>query len=87
MSGKKPTHEISVKDLETQDRGRIGVAWENEDGSFTLKLSPCASLTYDNTKGKSVVLFPIRTEAEWARWRAAKGMKASKDAAAGDPQE
>jgi len=87
MSGKKPTHELCVKDLETQDRGRIGVAWENEDGSFTIKLHPCTSITYDNVKNKALSLFPLRSEAEWAKWQAARAAREAKKAAAGDPQE
>lgn len=86
MSGKKPTHELCVKDLESQDRGKIGVAWENEDGSFTIRLNPCTSLTYDGMKNKALSLFPIRTDAEWAKWKAEQHQR-TKKAAAGDPQE
>jgi hypothetical protein len=86
MSGKKPTHELCVKDLETQARGKIGVAWENDDGSFTIQLQPCTSLTYDNVKNKALTLFPIRTEAQWTKWRAENGKKESQKTAASDTE-
>lgn len=62
----KPTHELKAKDVETGDYGKIGVGWMNEDGSVSIKLSPCVTVSYDNLKGKVLTLFPILTDAEWA---------------------
>jgi hypothetical protein len=69
----KPTHDLKVKDLETEDHGKVGVAWfDEENGWFSIKLSPGVSLTYESMKGKALTLFPKRTEEEWKRFHAEK---------------
>jgi hypothetical protein len=76
MAGRKPTHELKVKDTETGDTCRVAVAWFNEeDGSFGIKLQPCTVLTYDSMKGKVLTLFPIKTDAEWAAHHAQKNRR------------
>lgn len=38
-TGSRPTHRLTVFNKETQDKGEIGVAWENTDGSFSIRLN------------------------------------------------
>ena len=62
--GPRPSHELKVLDLETNDTARVGVAWERDTG-FSIKLNPGVVLSYDSMKGKILSLFKIRTEEEW----------------------
>ena len=70
MSDKKPTHDLSVKDNETGDYAKIGVAWLNEDGHISIKLHPCVVISYEGLKGKLLTLFPCKTDKEWAAHQA-----------------
>lgn len=41
-----PTHNLCVREKDADARwGQIGVAWENEDGSFVIRLNPCVTLS------------------------------------------
>jgi hypothetical protein len=71
-TSQKPTHELSVKDTTSADRGKIGVGWLHDDGSMTVKLNPCVTISYDNLRGKVLTLFPIRSEEEWKKIREEK---------------
>ena len=88
MAGKRPTHELKVKDTETGDSGKIGVAWANDDGSFSIRLEPCTVISYEAMRGKVMTLFPIKTEKEWEEFRSRKGADRRKtaDDGSGDPQ-
>jgi hypothetical protein len=83
MSNAKPTHELKVRDDETGDWAKVGVGWISPEGWVTLKLSPCSVLSYETMKNKSLTLFPIKTDKEWAAFHAKKRQEqqASKSAA------
>lgn len=39
-----PDWNLSVLDTDTQEKGQIGVAWTNDDGSIGIKLNPWTQL-------------------------------------------
>jgi hypothetical protein len=46
MAGKKPTHTLSVLHKETGKRGKIGVAWSDEDGSISIVLEAGVTISW-----------------------------------------
>ena len=59
-SGLRPTHELKVKDPETNRHTTIGVAWDS-DGFMNIQLSPAASISYADQQnlGLKLTIFPI----------------------------
>lgn len=45
--GRKADFDLSVLNKATEERGVIGGAWQNEDGSISIVLNPCVVLTSD----------------------------------------
>ena len=39
MSGRKPDYTVSALNKANEQRGPIGVAWKNDDGSISVKLN------------------------------------------------
>jgi hypothetical protein len=57
MGTKKPTHLLKVKERNGEGRTTIGAGWLNPDGSMSIQLNPCVSLTsHDDVV---INLFPI----------------------------
>jgi hypothetical protein len=48
MSVKKPTHELKFLNKVTNEKGKLGVGWENENGSISISLNPMVVLTQSN---------------------------------------
>ena len=53
MSGKKPTHNLRIKERMAHGeraarKGTIGAGWQNEDGSFTISLNPGVVLSWSD---------------------------------------
>lgn len=44
-TGRRPTHELRVKRRDSEDRGVVGVAWQNDNGTFSIKLRPCVVIS------------------------------------------
>jgi len=42
--GRTPDWELRCLDRDTEERGQIGAAWTNDDGSIRIKLNPCVVL-------------------------------------------
>lgn len=63
----RPTHVLSVIERDTKNTCKIGVAWQRDDGSFHIRLSPCTTISW----GDDVIisLFPVsRRESEQMPW-------------------
>lgn len=60
ISGRRPTHELKVKDPETGRFTTIGVAWDSDE-FMNIQLSPGASISYVDQQnlGLKLTLFPI----------------------------
>jgi hypothetical protein len=70
--GTRPTHELKLLDMETEDTAQVGVAWARDGGYVSIKLNPGVTLSYDNMKGKVLTLFKARTKEEWEEWLASR---------------
>lgn len=55
--GRTPEWIVSVLDKQTDKKGRIGVAWDNEDGSISIKLNMCTVID-TRTQDLLITLFP-----------------------------
>lgn len=53
----RPQYRLKAYHKPTGNRGEVGAAWVNDDGSLTLKLNPCVVLTYDSNI--VLTLFPV----------------------------
>lgn len=51
---KRPTHDLSVI-LKDGTKGKIGVAWLNDDGSVSIQLNACTTL--DSREVERLTLF------------------------------
>jgi hypothetical protein len=58
----KPTHLLKVKEREGEGKTTIGAGWMREDGSVSIKLSPCAVLSWQDNV--IINLFPIDDDGE-----------------------
>jgi hypothetical protein len=59
----KPTHELKIRDPESDEVAVIGRAWYRSDnGTIAIRLIPGVMLTFDNMKRKQLALFPIKEE-------------------------
>lgn len=56
MSGRSPDYILSAMDKETDEKGRVGVAWLNTNGSIGIVLNPRVVLTA--SKNLVLNLFP-----------------------------
>jgi hypothetical protein len=57
----KPTHELKIRDPESDEVAVIGRAWfRSDNGSIAIRLIPGVMLTFDNMKRKQLALFPIK---------------------------
>ena len=70
--GTRPTHELKILDMETEDTAQVGVAWARDNGFISIKLNPGVTLSYDNMKGKVLTLFKARTPEEWEAIRTSR---------------
>ena len=58
---KKPDFRIKVLDKSTSEKcNDAGAAWNNEDGSISIVLSPCTTLI--RNKDILITLFPVNKE-------------------------
>ena len=53
-----PAWELRFLDKSTEHRGKIGVGWNNEDGSIRIKLNPLVHV--QENKDLVMTLFPYR---------------------------
>jgi hypothetical protein len=60
LIGKRPTHELKVKDPTTNRHTTIGVAWDSEN-FMNIQLNPGSALSYADQQGfdLKITLFPI----------------------------
>lgn len=56
-SGRKPDFKVKVLNKVTDERGCVGAAWKNDDGSVTILLDYCVVLP--GGKDNLITLFPI----------------------------
>jgi hypothetical protein len=56
MSGRSPDYILSILDKETDERGRVGVAWNNPSGSIGIVLNTRVVITAN--KNLVLTLFP-----------------------------
>jgi len=56
MNSRTPDYNVKFLDKKTGESGRIGAAWDNEDGSITLVLNSKVVLKQD--KDEVITLFP-----------------------------
>ena len=45
--GRTPDWELRCLNRNTEERGQIGAAWTNDDGSIRIKLNPCVTVPSD----------------------------------------
>ena len=55
--GKKPDYRLSALDKSTDDRGQIGVAWKNTNGSISIVLNPWVQISAN--RDMVLMLFPV----------------------------
>lgn len=55
--GRTPEWIVSVLDKQTDKKGRVGVAWDNEDGSISIKFNICTVID-TRTQDLLITLFP-----------------------------
>src|SRR6185369_12887497 len=61
---KRPTHELVIKDT-GHGRTVAGAAWFNEeDGTYAIKLSPCVVISYESVQNKFMKLVPLPPDAK-----------------------
>ena len=53
----RPTHVLTAKAVDGSQRGVVGAAWEQADGSFYVKLNACVVLDWRD--GVTIRLFPV----------------------------
>lgn len=63
-AGGKPDWTISVLSKSDGRRGDIGAAWNNADGSISIRFNPCVTVT--DSPDLVMRLFPYRTREERA---------------------
>lgn len=51
-----PEWNVAILNKATEERGRVGVAWNNEDGSIGIVLNPCVVLR--SSPDLVITLFP-----------------------------
>lgn len=56
-NSRKPDYRLSVKERGGENRGTVGAAWKNDDGSISIKLTPCVAIT--SRDDVTIVLFPV----------------------------
>ena len=66
--GKKPDYSLAWMDKDTGDKGNIGAAWQNDDGTISIKLNACVYLAQGSNI--RITLFP-------ANWQSGSGRKNS----------
>jgi hypothetical protein len=54
--GRKPDYRLSAMNKDTDEKGRVGAAWKNEDGTISVVLDPFITLT--SSKDLILNLFP-----------------------------
>lgn len=62
--GRTPDYNVSALDKTTGKKGRIGAAWDNEDGSITMVLNICVVLD-TRTQDLNIRLFPNDKRQKW----------------------
>ena len=62
-TGRRPTHELRVKRRDSEDRGVVGVAWQNDNGTFSIKLRPCVVISSND----DVTILLVKIESGGAR--------------------
>ena len=45
--GRMPDWELRCLNRNNEERGQVGAAWTNDDGSIRIKLNPCINLQSD----------------------------------------
>ena len=60
--GMRPTHVLAAKAVDGSQRGVVGAAWEQSDGSFYVRLNACVVLDWRD--GVTIRLFPADGVAE-----------------------
>lgn len=66
MAGRKPDYNVSALDKATDRRGKIGVAWKQDDGSIQVKLD--AFVVLDARQHDLLIaLFPMDGTAEFKK--------------------
>lgn len=63
--GRKPDYKLSVLSKSNEHKGNVGVAWENKDGSISIKLNPFVTLAA--IQELIITLFP--NEDTWTKKR------------------
>lgn len=59
-AGRRPTHELRVKRRDSADQGVVGVAWQNDNGTFSIKLRPCVVIS-SNDDDVTILLTKIES--------------------------
>ena len=44
----KPTHNLVAKRIGQDYGSRVGVAWKNDSGSISIRLSPCVVISHND---------------------------------------
>jgi len=57
-----PDYRLRVLDKANNKSATLGAGWLNKDGSITLNLNVCTTLSYESMKDLSVNLFPVDTK-------------------------
>lgn len=65
--GRMPDYEIKALDKATQERGKIGAAWLQDDGSIYIKFERFAAIP--TGKGFAITAFPVEEEGPYERPR------------------
>ena len=55
----KPHYNLCVKMKQSNEMGRVGVAWKGKDGAINIKLNPGAYLDYALSQNAFINLFPV----------------------------
>ena len=61
--GRPPEWKLTALDKETEESGQIGVGWDEEDGSITIKLN--MNIVLDTRTQKLAIRLWPRDEAHW----------------------
>jgi hypothetical protein len=71
MAGRQPDYQLWGLDKETEQKSRIGAAWNEDKGRISIKLDPFVTLT--NNGSLVLSLFPVneRDKERWAKLREA----------------
>lgn len=56
-SGRKPDFKLKILDKTTDEKSEIGAGWKNDDGSISIVLNMCTTVSRD--PNQVLTLFPV----------------------------